>query len=377
MDRFFLGIYLRLLFFVLVGLIGGRLQMRSRIMQQFRAVTEANAPNSTAPAKGTPVPRQELERAQLQRMFGPQGSLQQGALTPTLLIAGLLVGLYLSLRPIRHRLRRLAATSDRLGAGDLAVRADEGTADIIGGLARSFNRMAAQLQRLVSAQHEILRVVSHELRTPLQRLHFSIEQVRDTDDSTARDRALERMDLDLAELEHLIDEILTYSRLEEGIAIEQRRVDLGAVVLELCETLTPPAGAVKLALRGSVDGTLDVPGERRLVRRALSNLISNALRHARSHVEVAVRRDGGQIHIEVDDDGPGVPPSDREHIFEPFWRREDGRDDAPARGFGLGLAIVRRIALRSGGRVEVSTAPTLGGARFQLSLAQWKPTATP
>jgi two-component system sensor histidine kinase RstB len=377
MDRFFLGIYLRLLFFVLVGLVAGRLQMRSRIMQQFRAVTETSAPSSTATQDRASVPRQELERAQLQRMFGPQGSLRQGALTPTLLIAGLMLGLYLSLRPIRQRLRRLAAASDRLGAGDLAARAEEGSADIIGSLARSFNRMAAQLQRLVSAQHEILRVVSHELRTPLQRLHFSIEQVRDTDDVTARDRALLRMDLDLAELEHLIDEILTYSRLEEGIAIEQRRVDLGAVVLELCETLTPPTGGVKLALRGSVDGALDVPGERRLVRRALSNLISNALRHARSHVEVAVRRDGGQIHIEVDDDGPGVPPSDREHIFEPFWRREDGRDDAPARGFGLGLAIVRRIALRSGGRVEVSTAPTLGGARFQLSLAQWKPTATP
>ena len=162
-----------------------------------------------------------------------------------------------------------------------------------------------------------------------------------------------------------------------GIALTVLPRERTRPLLELCETLTPPAGAVKLALRGSVDGTLDVPGERRLVRRALSNLISNALRHARSHVEVAVRRDGGQIHIEVDDDGPGVPPSDREHIFEPFWRREDGRDDAPARGFGLGLAIVRRIALRSGGRVEVSTAPTLGGARFQLSLAQWKPTATP
>lgn len=377
MDRFFLGIYLRLLFFVMVGLLAGRLEMRLRIQQQFRAAAENVSPGPTASPSQAPTPADQLQRAQLQRLFGRQGSLRQSPLTATLLIAGLLVGLYLTLRPVRHRLRRLAAASDRLGAGDLAARTEEGTADVIGVLARSFNRMAGQIQRLVGAQHEILRVVSHELRTPLQRLHFSIEQVRDTEDSTARDKALERMEFDLAELDRLIDEILTYSRLEEGIPIDQRRVDVGAVVVELCETMMPPASAVKLALAGSIDGAIDVQGERRLVRRALANLISNALRHARSRVEVAVYRVAGQIQVAVDDDGPGVAAGDRERIFEPFWRREDGREDASARGFGLGLAIVRRIALRSGGRVEVSTAPGLGGARFLLSLAEWKPTSAP
>lgn len=386
MDRFFLGIYLRLVFFVLLGFLGGRLQMRARILQQFRAAAEIPAPTANAPPGGAvnPRPRHEIEQAQLQRMFGAQGSLRQGPLTPALLIAGLLLGLYLSLRPVRRRLRTLAATSDQLGAGDLAVRAEEGTADVIGVLARSFNRMAARLQRLVNAQHEILHVVSHELRTPLQRLHFAIEQVRDTDDVTARDKALDRMEIDLTELDRMIDEILTYSRLEEGSTIEQRRVDVGSVVVELSETLAPPAGGVKLALRKAFDPTadpeigppldepLDVAGERRLVRRAVSNLISNALRHARSRVEVAVRRQAGLVQVAVDDDGPGVPPADRERIFEPFWRREEGRDDTPVRGFGLGLAIVRRIAQRGGGRVEVSTAPTLGGARFVLSLAEWK-----
>lgn len=371
MDRFFLGIYLRLVLFVLIGLAAGRLQMWLRIQQQFRATSEAAALDSPAQQRPDALSRPKVEQAQLRRLFGPQGSLRQSPLVPILLLAGLLAGLYVSLRPIRHRLRRLVAASDRLGSGDLSARAAEGTQDVIGILARSFNRMAEQLQRLVSAQHEILRVVSHELRTPLQRLHFSIEQARDTPDLAARDKALERMELDLAELEHLIDEILTYSRLEEGIAIEQRRVDVGAVLVELCETLAPPPGTKTLSLRGAVAAELDVPGERRLVRRALANLISNALRHARSCVEVAVYRDAGLIYVEVDDDGPGVPVGDRERIFEPFWRREDGHDDAPARGFGLGLAIVRRIALRGGGRVEVATAPALGGARFVLALAEW------
>ena len=371
MDRFFLGIYVRLVVFVLLGLLGGRLQMWFKIQQQLRAPAQIQAAQLTDPTRTAVLSADAMQRAHLQRLFGSQGALRQGPLLPTLLMAGLLVGLYLSLRPIRQRLRRLAATSDRLGSGDLAARADEGNKDVIGVLARSFNQMAAQLQRLVSAQQEILRVVSHELRTPLQRLHFLIEQVRDTHDEAARAKALERMECDLAELDHLIDELLTYSRLEDGSAIEQRRVDAGAIVLELCETLAPPAGTVKLLLRGSIEGPLDVPGERRLVRRALSNLISNALRHARSRVEVAVQRKAGHICIQVEDDGPGVPLANRERIFEPFWCQQAGREEARAPGFGLGLAIVRRIALRGGGDVEVFTSQPLGGAGFQLRLATW------
>lgn len=371
MDRFFLGIYVRLVVFVLLGLLGGRLQMWFKIQQQLRAPVQVQAAQLTDPTRTAVLSADAMQRAHLQRLFGSQGALRQGPLLPTLLMAGLLVGLYLSLRPIRQRLRRLAATSDRLGSGDLAARADEGNKDVIGVLARSFNQMAAQLQRLVSAQQEILRVVSHELRTPLQRLHFLIEQVRDTHDEAARAKALERMECDLAELDHLIDELLTYSRLEDGSAIEQRRVDAGAIVLELCETLAPPTGTVKLVLRGSIEGPLDVPGERRLVRRALSNLISNALRHARSRVEVAVQRKAGHLCIQVEDDGPGVPLANRERIFEPFWCQQAGRDEARAPGFGLGLAIVRRIALRGGGDVEVFTSQPLGGAGFQLRLATW------
>ena len=371
MDRFFLGIYVRLVVFVLLGLLGGRLQMWFKIQQQLRAPVQVQAAQLTNPTRTAALSADAMQRAHLQRLFGSQGALRQGPLLPTLLMAGLLVGLYLSLRPIRQRLRRLAATSDRLGSGDLAARADESNKDVIGVLARSFNQMAAQLQRLVSAQQEILRVVSHELRTPLQRLHFLIEQVRDTHDEAARAKALERMECDLAELDHLIDELLTYSRLEDGSAIEQRRVDAGAIVLELCETLAPPAGTVKLLLRGSIEGPLDVPGERRLVRRALSNLISNALRHARSRVEVAVQRKAGHICIQVEDDGPGVPLANRERSFEPFWCQQAGREEARAPGFGLGLAIVRRIALRGGGDVEVFTSQPLGGAGFQLRLATW------
>lgn len=371
MDRFFLGIYVRLVVFVLIGLLGGRLQMWFKIQQQLRAPVQAPSAQRTEPTGTAVLSAEAIQRAQLQRLFGSKGALRQGPLLPTLLMAGLLVGLYLSLRPIRQRLRRLAATSDRLGSGDLTARADEGSKDVIGVLARSFNQMAAQLQRLISAQQEILRVVSHELRTPLQRLHFLIEQVRDTHDEAARATALERMERDLAELDHLIDELLTYSRLEDGSAIEQRRVDAGAIALELCETLAPPAGTVKLVLRGSLEGPLDVPGERRLVRRALSNLISNALRHARSRVEVAVQREAGHILIQVEDDGPGVPPANRERIFEPFWCQQAGREEARAPGFGLGLAIVRRIAVRGGGGVEVFTSQPLGGAGFQLRLAKW------
>ena len=135
MDRFFLGIYVRLVVFVLIGLLGGRLQMWFKIQQQLRAPVQAPSAQRTEPIRTAVLSAEAIQRAQLQRLFGSQGALRQGPLLPTLLMAGLLVGLYLSLRPIRQRLRRLAATSDRLGSGELTARADEGSKDVIGVLA--------------------------------------------------------------------------------------------------------------------------------------------------------------------------------------------------------------------------------------------------
>ncbi len=291
----------------------------------------------------------------------------RGALLVLALVVALLVGSALLLRPMRRRLDSLGRAADALGRGDLRQRVDVGEPDAIGTLAVSFNRMAADIERLVAGREELLHVVSHELRTPLQRMHFALAGLG-TPDEAGRARALLRLDRDLDEMENLIGELLTYARLGHDVpasraAFAAAPFDAAPLVTDLAERLGGQRPGVTLECR--VSGPLDVAVEARLVRRALSNLVVNAVRHARSRVVVRAERAGGTLVFEVADDGPGVPPADRERIFEPFRRLAP--EDGDERGFGLGLAIVRRIASAHGGTVEVGTAE-IGGARFRLVL---------
>lgn len=292
----------------------------------------------------------------------------RGIMALGLILLAMWLGVYLSARPMARRLSAVAQVADRFGRGDRSARAEPGARDELGSLAREFNAMAERVERLIASREELLRMISHELRTPMQRIHFTLEKVREATDAAARDHTLQRAEVDLQEIDDLIDELLTYTRLEH-VAPASGAVPLGPLLAELrasFEDRDPGAELVVPEVDG-VDG-MAVRGEARLLRRALSNLIANGLRHARSRVEVVAAAAGELVCIDVDDDGPGVPEAHREQVFEPFFRL----DEAPGRGFGLGLAIVRRIAERSGGRIEALRSG-LGGARFRLSLRQHHP----
>lgn len=295
----------------------------------------------------------------------PWGGMRGVALV-LLVIGALSLGVYLLVRPIRLRLAALARTANALGRGELGARAESGGRDEIGALAGEFNRMADQLQRLIASREELLRMTSHELRTPIQRLHFSLDRLREPRELAQVDQALENMERDLAELDELIEELLTYARLRDHGAPSRARVEVLPVLDELCKTQAELVSGITLAGPGAGEVPVIIQVDGRLFRRAVSNLIVNALRHARSRVEVSLERTGQQVRIHVDDDGPGIPVADREKIFEPFQRLNDERT-RQSRGFGLGLAIVRRIAEVHGGDIATLTS-ALGGARFQLSL---------
>jgi signal transduction histidine kinase len=295
----------------------------------------------------------------------PMGGAR-GASLSVLLGAGLLLGTYLLLRPIRRRLAGLGLAARALGRGELGARAEIGSSDAIGDLAAAFNAMANEIQRLIAAREELLRMTSHELRTPIQRMHFTVERVRDARDAEERGRALDRFERELTELDQCIEELLTYVRLRDGRPRPLTPTDLGPMLAELCESLAGVHPGVALAAPGAEGAPISLAVEPRLSRRAVSNLIVNALRHARSRVEVTVEPDAEAVRIHVDDDGPGIPAADRERIFEPFIRLHDERTQG-SRGFGLGLAIVRQIAEVHGGSVTALTSQ-LGGARLRLSL---------
>ncbi|GAA5135670.1 ATP-binding protein [Alloalcanivorax gelatiniphagus] len=288
-----------------------------------------------------------------------------------LAIAGVLallmvaVSTYLQVRPLQTRLRRLGRAVQRLGAGDLAAYADVRGNDPIGQVAATFNGMTAHIRRLIEAQREMTRAVSHELRTPVARLRFGLEMLADCESAEERREKLNALDRDIDQLDRLIDEILTYARLEEGTPT----VDFQPVFLrEICEQLAAELDGIRgdIAIEVEGDPDLTVDGDPRYLHRIMQNLVTNALRYAASRVRMTLREEGDCLVLDVDDDGKGIPEHQRERVFKPFARLDKSRHRASG-GYGLGLSIVKRIIEWHGGDIQVGESEW-GGARFRVIL---------
>lgn len=278
------------------------------------------------------------------------------------LLAGLGLGLWLSLRPLRRRLETFAAAARAFGRGETAARVLDTRKDALGDVGRAFDAMADRIAAQFEHHRALLRAVAHELRTPLARLRFAQElMLGGIDEPRAPHAAEARRSVD--ELETLVDELLMQARLEHGAPLATSVVDVGA----LLETLAADASASNAAIELVFDarGAFAV-AEATLLRRALWNVLSNAMRHARSRVAVEASREDGGVVVTIDDDGPGIAPADRERVFDPFVRLDTSRDRRQG-GVGLGLSIARQ-ALRACGGSVVATQSPLGGSRFVLRL---------
>ena len=237
--------------------------------------------------------------------------------------------------------------------------------------------MAEQLQRLLNIQREMVRAVSHELRTPVARLRFGLEMIADAESDNARRRYMDGMDGDIQELDKLVDEMLTYARLEQGApALNYQDVDLTRLLDKVAGELAPLRVGVHIE-RGPCQLAADsgdscVLAEPRYLQRAVQNLVSNALRHAEAQVRLSFSIGPEQCRIDVEDDGPGVPEAEWERVFTPFLRLDDSRTRASG-GHGLGLSIVRRIIYWHHGRAQVDRSQVLGGARFSLIWPRQQP----
>lgn len=263
------------------------------------------------------------------------------------------VGAYPVVRRLGRRLERLKEGVEQLGSGDLGARVKVEGRDEVAALAASFNRSAQRIEELIAAHRLLLANCSHELRTPIARISLAAALLGDGADNRTR----EELKRDIAELDHLIEEILLASRLEAVAGLERREpVDLLALAAE--------EGAHYDVEASGTPVTVD--GDRLLLRRLVRNLLENARRYAGDGpIEVSVQPDGGRAVLDVRDHGPGVAPEERERIFEPFYRMAATRETG--RGSGLGLALVRDIAGRHGGSV-VCLAAEGGGSRFRVDL---------
>jgi len=275
-----------------------------------------------------------------------------GGVAATVALLALAVGLgaWPLVRRLTQRLERLRLRVDDLGRGDLTARAPVEGRDEVAALARSFNRAADRIQQLVEAERRQLAFASHELRSPLARLRVSIEMM--AGDSSLKARA----ERDVEELDALIGELLEASRLEAlGRADRDEAIDLLGLVAE-------EAARVEAAVEGQA---VEVRGDPRLLRRLVRNLLENARRHGGTSVEARVARLETGARLTVADRGPGVAPTERERIFEPFYRPPGAPETGAS--YGLGLALVRQIARAHGGEARCQ-AREGGGTVFEVVL---------
>jgi len=249
-------------------------------------------------------------------------------------------------------------TADRL---DRRV-AEPSSGDEIAALAVTMNRMLDRLDASATAQRRFVSDASHELRSPLATMRQHAELARAHPDATSLDDLAEVVTEEGARMQDLVEGLLVLARLDEQAPSQRGVVDLDDLALAEVSRLR----AAGVSVDGSAITAVQVMGDERLLGRIARNLADNAARHAASRIAVGVARDGADAVLTVDDDGSGIPASERERVFERFVRLDEGRA-RDAGGSGLGLAIVSGVVRASGGTVSVGES-RLGGARFTVRL---------
>ncbi|MCI0547168.1 MAG: HAMP domain-containing histidine kinase [Candidatus Rokubacteria bacterium] len=308
------------------------------------------------------------------RPFGPPVPWR-----PLLAVGVVLLVVGTATRPLARRLsrplERLTEAARRLGAGELSSRVPtaparrrswprrHGSTDEIEELTRAFNDMAERLERLVRDQKELLANVSHEFRSPLARIRVALELLPRAVGDEAK---LSEVEADLAELDRLIEAILTTSRLEAtGAPPHPGPVDLRVLLAEVAGQAARDPRLAGQAISVAESPALEAVADAALLRRALLNLVENAAKYGAPPIVLAGAREGERLVLSVTDQGEGVPAGERERVFAAFYRRDRARTPSaagePPRGWGLGLTIARRIAEVHGGTVAIGSAAVMDG----------------
>jgi signal transduction histidine kinase len=271
------------------------------------------------------------------------------------IFAAVMIPLALVARRIVRPLERLTEQAARVGIIDEASPLEsKGPADIRN-LIDSFNDMQARVTSLLGEKDVMLGAIGHDLKTPLASLRVRVESVED-------DIEREKMAATIDEIVMILDDILTLARLgKSGEPLQ--RTDIGALLESVIEDFE---GAVEMIDMVPLSARVIANIRPVLIRRALRNLIGNAIKHGGSAV-LSVQQSAGKIHINIDDNGPGIPADQIENMFTPFVRTDASRNRATG-GSGLGLTIARAIARSHNGEVML-TNRIEGGLRAVMTLA--------
>nr|WP_113865279.1 two-component system sensor histidine kinase RstB [Brenneria salicis]NMN91816.1 two-component system sensor histidine kinase RstB [Brenneria salicis ATCC 15712 = DSM 30166]RBP65883.1 two-component system sensor histidine kinase RstB [Brenneria salicis ATCC 15712 = DSM 30166]RLM31912.1 two-component system sensor histidine kinase RstB [Brenneria salicis ATCC 15712 = DSM 30166] len=282
------------------------------------------------------------------------------------LLLVLLIGLSLALpvflwmHPHWKSMLKLESAAQRLGDGHLEARIHFDNTSSLFRLGVAFNRMADNLNQLITSKKQLIDNIAHELRTPLVRLRYRLAM---SDNLTEEEQ--QELNRDIGQLEALIDELLTYARLDRAqVTLHLTEIDFPVWLQTKVDDfrLIQPDKTITLDIpRPESVGALDL----RLMERVLNNLVNNGLRFCRRRLHISLWLNADQTAcLQVEDDGPGITPENRDAIFEPFVRLAAGIENSSG-GCGLGLAIVHAIARAYTGAITVERSP-LGGASFRF-----------
>jgi signal transduction histidine kinase len=277
------------------------------------------------------------------------------------------IGSFLTARWIVRPLEDLTRAARALGAGDLRARAGLQRADELGEVGRSFDEMADRIQTLLLAEKELLANVSHELRTPLARIRVALDIAAEGDMETAR-VSLSEIGLDLSELEALIDDILTTTRLEiasgrtgAGFDLHKKTIEPSVIGERASERFRSRHPARRLEVTIAPD-LPSIEADEVLLRRVIDNLLDNAHKYspdADRPVRLRVRREGASVAFVIADQGIGIHEDDLPHVFTAFFRGERSRARGTG-GVGLGLTLAKRIVEAHGGTIDVKSVAGAG-----------------
>ena len=251
--------------------------------------------------------------------------------------------------------RSLQKAVERFGRGDLSARAESDRRDELGRLARAFNRMAGRIETLLTAERRLLLDISHELRSPLARLGVAVELARSGENL---DAALNRIQKESDRLNSLVGQLLQVTRAEgDPNSLRRDPIRLDELVLQLVDDAHIEAEAHNCSLSYSRREPAEVPGDPELLRRAIENVLRNAIRYspANSTIEIETTRQASSAQVRIRDFGPGVPEEALPRLYDAFYRVETDRNRNTG-GIGLGLSIARRAIELHNGTIQARNA---------------------
>ena len=294
------------------------------------------------------------------------GSLQ--LLLTGVFYIGIIVVVLIWLYPLIKQLRKLRRTTKAFGEGKFQERITTKSISYIADIENEFNRMAQRIETLISDNRLLSDAVSHDLRTPLARLRFGIEALQETENPQLREKYQAHLCRDIDEMERLVSVLLNYARIEQSmIAVEKQDVDLNEIINHCVQSFTDNANDNEKVIHWHAEGVALVKGDINYLNMLINNLLGNAQQYGNNEIKLSVIKKDAKLSFIISDDGPGIAEDKRSELMKPFMRGEQAHKSP---GYGMGLAIVVRIAQLHDATFSINDSVELGGAEFSVSFNQ-------